>query len=77
MATGYGALAIYVPTLIAPQLLAEFGWSKSAFALISALGIAASMCMPFVGRLATCSEYAGPPSSACSVCPWPMAPIPS
>jgi predicted MFS family arabinose efflux permease len=52
MATGYGALAIYVPTVIAPLLLADFGWSKSAFALVSALGISASMCMPFVGRLA-------------------------
>jgi predicted MFS family arabinose efflux permease len=52
MATGYGALAIYVPTVIAPLLLEEFGWSKAAFALISALGISASMCMPFVGRLA-------------------------
>jgi predicted MFS family arabinose efflux permease len=52
MATGYGALAIYVPTVIAPLLLAEFGWSKASFALVSALGISASMCMPFVGRLA-------------------------
>jgi predicted MFS family arabinose efflux permease len=52
MATGYGALAIYVPTVIAPLLLAEFGWSRSSFALVSALGISASMCMPFVGRLA-------------------------
>jgi MFS family permease len=52
MATGYGALAIYVPTVIAPLLLAEFGWSKSSFALVSALGISASLCMPFVGRLA-------------------------
>jgi predicted MFS family arabinose efflux permease len=52
MATGYGALAIYVPTVIAPLLLTEFGWSKSEFALVNALGIIASMCMPFVGRLA-------------------------
>ncbi|MDR2858711.1 MAG: MFS transporter [Novosphingobium sp.] len=51
MATGYGALALYVPTVIAPLLLAEFGWSKADFALVSALGISASLCMPFVGRL--------------------------
>lgn len=52
MSTGYGALAIYVPTVIAPLLLEDFGWSKASFALVSSLGILAAICMPFVGRLA-------------------------
>lgn len=51
MATGYGALAVYVPTIIAPRLLDEFGWSKSSFALVSSLNILAAITLPFVGRL--------------------------
>lgn len=51
MATGYGALAVYVPTIIAPLLLQEFGWSKSSFALVSSLNIVAAIALPFVGRL--------------------------
>jgi predicted MFS family arabinose efflux permease len=41
-----------VPTIIAPQLLAEFGWSRSEFALVSTLGLASSAAMPFIGRTA-------------------------
>jgi predicted MFS family arabinose efflux permease len=42
----------YVTSIMAPELIAEFGWSKSAFALIGALGLLSTPLFPVVGRLA-------------------------
>jgi predicted MFS family arabinose efflux permease len=42
----------YVTSIMAPALIAEFGWSKSAFALIGALGLLSTPLFPVVGRLA-------------------------
>jgi MFS family permease len=51
MATGYGALALYTPSVIAPHLLREFGWSKSAFALLGTISLTTAFIIPFVGRI--------------------------
>ncbi len=42
----------YVTSIMAPELIEEFGWSKSAFALIGALGLLSTPLFPVVGRLA-------------------------
>jgi MFS family permease len=42
----------YVISIMGPYLLAEFGWSKSQFALLGALGLLSILAFPFVGRLA-------------------------
>ncbi len=52
MGTGYAALALYTPSVIAPHLIAEFGWSKSAFAALGSISLAVALCIPFAGRLA-------------------------
>jgi len=44
-------LISYVVGIMGPYLLDEFGWSKSEFALISALGLGAVFVFPFVGRI--------------------------
>ena len=44
-------MACYVMGIMAPYLIAEFGWSKSQFALISGLGLVSVIAFPIVGRL--------------------------
>jgi len=41
----------YVTSIMAPELLKEFGWSKSEFALIGVLGLLSTPLFPVVGRL--------------------------
>jgi MFS family permease len=41
----------YVANLFAPHLIAEFGWSRSDFALIGTLGLVTMLIIPFVGRM--------------------------
>jgi MFS family permease len=41
----------YVANLFAPHLIAEFGWSRSHFALIGAAGLLNLFIFPLVGRL--------------------------
>jgi predicted MFS family arabinose efflux permease len=41
----------YVTSIMAPHLIAEFGWSKAEFALIGSLGLVSVIVFPFVGRL--------------------------
>ena len=52
MATGYGAMSTFATSVIAPDLLAEFGWSMSAFAMLSTISLLAGLSLPFAGRLA-------------------------
>lgn len=52
MSTGYGALAVYGPSIIAPHLLAEFGWSKAIFATLTSLALVSAFCIPIAGRVA-------------------------
>lgn len=50
---GFGyMLHTYIAGIFAPQLIAEFGWSKSQFALVGMTGLAAMIGMPVAGRLA-------------------------
>jgi predicted MFS family arabinose efflux permease len=42
----------YVTSIMAPAMIAEFGWSKADFALIGALGLLSTPLFPVVGRLA-------------------------
>jgi len=51
LGSGYATI-YYVASIMAPELIAEFGWSKSAFALIGALGLLSTPLFPVVGRLA-------------------------
>lgn len=53
-AIGLGAgllLNTYIVSLFAPHLLAEFGWTKAQFALISVAPMIMLICLPLVGRL--------------------------
>lgn len=52
LGTGYGALALYTPSVIAPHLLREFGWSKSAFAALGSISLVVAFIIPFAGRIA-------------------------
>ena len=52
MATGYGAMSTFATSVIAPNLLADFGWSMSAFAMLSTISLLAGISLPFAGRLA-------------------------
>lgn len=49
IATGQ-ALSHYTMSLFAPELIAEFGWSKAQFALVSALPIVTAVVTPLAGR---------------------------
>ena len=46
------ALNHYMTNLFAPQLLREFGWARSQFALVGTLGLVTMIFVPFAGRLA-------------------------
>ena len=52
MATGYGAMSTFATSVIAPHLLADFGWTKAAFAMLSSVALLAGLALPFAGRLA-------------------------
>lgn len=47
-----GTITNYVGNLFSPYLVAEFGWSKSQFALVGLTVVIAAICLPVVGRLA-------------------------
>ena len=49
IATGQ-ALSHYTMSLFAPELIAEFGWSKSQFALVGALPLVTMFVVPIAGR---------------------------
>lgn len=50
---GFGLLLNnYVAGLFGPRLIAEFGWSKADYALVSVVPIVMMVIVPFVGRLA-------------------------
>ena len=52
LGTGYAAMALYTPSVIAPHLLAEFGWSKAAFAAVGTISLVVAITTPIAGRLA-------------------------
>jgi MFS family permease len=41
----------YIANTFAPNLIDEFGWSRSGFALVGALGLISLLVIPFVGRM--------------------------
>jgi MFS family permease len=49
VATG-SALGHYTMSLFAPELIAEFGWSKARFALFGSLPMVTLLLVPFAGR---------------------------
>jgi MFS family permease len=50
---GFGtAINHYMLNLFGPALIADFGWSRSQFALIGVLGLAGMLVMPVAGRVA-------------------------
>ncbi|MET0365405.1 MAG: MFS transporter [Sphingobium sp.] len=50
MSSGY-SITNYVTSIMAPHMLAEFGWSKAEFAVIGSLGLISTLVFPFIGRL--------------------------
>ncbi|HEX7874440.1 MAG TPA: MFS transporter [Sphingobium sp.] len=50
MSSGY-SITNYVTSIMAPHMLAEFGWSKAEFAAIGSLGLLSTLVFPFIGRL--------------------------
>lgn len=53
-AIGMGAglsINLYVTSIFTPYILADFGWSKSEFALVGTTTIMVLFCMPVIGRL--------------------------
>jgi MFS family permease len=51
----------YVMSLFAPELLKEFGWTRSQFALVGAVSFVAILFIPFAGRL---TDRLGPRKAA-------------
>ncbi len=51
----------YVMSLFAPELLREFGWTRSQFALVGAVSFVAIFFIPFAGRL---TDKLGPRKAA-------------
>lgn len=49
IATG-NALSHYTMSVFAPELIKEFGWSKSQFALVGSLPLITMLLVPFAGR---------------------------
>lgn len=51
---GTGATAITLATsgILAPQMIADLGWTRAQFALLGMLSIVPSLCFPFAGRMA-------------------------
>ena len=59
---GFGAANNhYMMNLFGPALIAEFGWSKSQFALVGSLGLASLFFMPIAGRI---TDRYGPRTAA-------------
>ncbi|MFT3964425.1 MAG: MFS transporter [Sphingobium sp.] len=50
MSSGY-SITNYVTSIMAPHMLADFGWSKAEFAAIGSLGLLSTLVFPFIGRL--------------------------
>lgn len=49
---GFGiGLSAYTMSMFAPELLGEFGWSRSQFALLSSFGLLMLIMQPITGRL--------------------------
>lgn len=46
------SLTTYITSIMAPHLLAEFGWTRSEFALVSSLSLVMVIFLPLAGRLA-------------------------
>jgi predicted MFS family arabinose efflux permease len=51
LGSGYSTTG-YITSIMVPELLKEFGWSKAEFALIGVLGLLSTPLFPVVGRLA-------------------------
>lgn len=49
---GGGAVQVYTTNVFGPSLIAEFDWSRAAFAMVGAVGFAGLFVVPFTGRLA-------------------------
>ncbi|MET0269258.1 MAG: MFS transporter [Sphingomonas sp.] len=46
------SITTYITSIMAPHLLAEFGWTRSEFALVSTLSLVMVMFLPLAGRFA-------------------------
>ena len=51
LGTGYAALSLYTPSVIAPHLIEEFGWSRSAFAALGSISLVAAICIPIAWQM--------------------------
>ncbi|MCP5402646.1 MAG: MFS transporter [Novosphingobium sp.] len=59
---GFGAaINHHLTSLFAPALIAEFGWTRSQFALTGLVGLASMLFTPIAGRL---TDYLGPRKAA-------------
>lgn len=59
---GFGvAFNHYMMNLFGPALIAEFGWSRSQFALVGAIGLLGMVCTPIAGRI---TDVLGPRKAA-------------
>ena len=52
MGTGSAAITLYTAGILAPQMIADLGWTRSQFALLGMLSLIPSLCFPIAGRLA-------------------------
>jgi MFS family permease len=55
MSAGIGLIG-YINSVVAPYLLADFGWSRSQFALASTVTLLTILCIPLAGR---CTDLFG------------------
>ena len=51
-ATSSSSFGLISMSVMAPHLLAEFGWTKASFALLGTLSLVGALCVPVAGRLA-------------------------
>jgi len=51
LASGFSA-ANYVTSIVAPHMIAEFGWSRAEFAAVGSLSLLTMIAIPIAGRLA-------------------------
>jgi MFS family permease len=51
LGSGY-SLTIYTTSIMAPHMIAEFGWTRADFTLVSSVSLPAVAMFPLVGRLA-------------------------
>ena len=52
LGTGSAAITLYTTSIIAPNMIADLGWTKAQYAMLGTLSLVMSFCFPIAGRIA-------------------------